>query len=84
MPPRQRIACCAWLWAVPPVGVHVQAMSVMKRGMPPAGVNPVPIKVAVPAAHASSPAKQHGLQPDVATLASAEPIKQGKICHLPG
>lgn len=66
------------------MGVHVQAMSVMKRGMPPAGVNPVPIQVAVPAAHASSPVKQHGLQPDVATLASAEPIKQGKICDLLG
>ena len=42
------------------VHVHVQAIPVMKPGMPPAGVHPLPIQVAVPAAHASSPIKQHG------------------------
>lgn len=48
----------------------------MKRGMPPAGVNPVPIKVSVPAPYAS-PVKQLGKQPDVASFAAAEPQQQG-------
>ncbi len=51
-------------------------MSVMKRGMPPAGVNPVPIKVSVPAPYAS-PVKQLGKQPDVANFAAAQPQQQG-------
>ena len=48
----------------------------MKRGMPPAGVNPVPIKVSVPAPYAS-PVKQLDRQPDVASFAAAEPQQQG-------
>lgn len=48
----------------------------MKRGMPPAGVNPVPTKVSVPAPYAS-PVKQLGRQPDVASFAAAGPQQQG-------
>ena len=51
-------------------------MSVMKRGMPPAGVNPVPIKVSVPAPYVS-PGKQLGKQPDAASFAAAQPQQQG-------
>ncbi len=51
-------------------------MSVMKRGMPPAGINPVPIKVSVPAPYAP-PVKQLGKQPDVASFAAADPQQQG-------
>ncbi|DBB17337.1 TPA: hypothetical protein ACH3X3_014380 [Trebouxia sp. C0006] len=57
--------------------INLEAMSVMKRGMPPAGVNPVPIKVSVPAPYAS-PVKQLGKQPDVASFAAAEPRQQGQ------
>ncbi|KAL0028252.1 hypothetical protein WJX79_004424 [Trebouxia sp. C0005] len=57
--------------------INLEAMSVMKRGMPPAGVNPVPIKVSVPAPYAS-PVKQLGKQPDVASFAAAEPQQQGQ------
>jgi hypothetical protein len=56
-------------------------MSVMKRGMPPAGVNPVPIKVSVPAPYAS-PVKQLGKQPDVASFAAAEPRQQGSASFV--
>ncbi len=56
-------------------------MSVMKRGMPPAGVNPVPIKVSVPAPYAS-PIKQLGKQPDVASFAAAEPQQRGSASFV--
>ena len=53
----------------------------MKRGMPLAGINPVPIKVSVPAPYAS-PVKQLGKQPDVASFAAAEPRQQGSASFV--
>ena len=55
----------------------MQAMSVMKRGMPPAGVNPVPVKVAVPPAAFAAAAPEQSKQPDVATSVTREAPKQG-------
>ena len=46
----------------------LQAMSVMKRGMPPGGMNPVPVKVAVKDKPAS-PARQQHMQP-----AASQPV----------
>lgn len=55
-------------------------MSVMKRGMPPGGVNPVPVKVAL-RDKCASPSKEQVHQPDVPSSAAAELNSQG-ICLL--
>lgn len=58
-------------------------MSVMKRGMPPGGVNPVPVKVAVKDRFAS-PRKEHMEQPDVPSFAAAKLNSQGTLgLHSP-
>lgn len=54
-------------------------MSVMKRGMPPGGVNPVPIKVAVKGTFAS-PVKGQPRQPDEPSFVAAELNSQGTHC----
>ncbi|KAL3133781.1 hypothetical protein ABBQ32_008261 [Trebouxia sp. C0010 RCD-2024] len=50
--------------------INLEAMSVMKRGMPPGGMNPVPVKVAVKDKPASPMTQQH-MQPDAAKPAVA-------------
>ena len=62
--------------------LQMQAMSVMKRGMPPGGVNPVPIKVAVKDTFAS-PVKGQPGQPDKPSFVAAELNSQGtRFLHL--
>ena len=51
-------------------------MSVMKQGMPPAGVNPVPVKVSIPQAALASPKQVK--QPDVPSAVKEDEVRQGK------
>lgn len=53
-------------------------MSVMKRGMPPGGVNPVPVKVALRDKFAS-PKKEQVDQPDVPSFAAAKLNSRGTV-----
>ena len=53
----------------------------MKRGMPPGGVNPVPIKVAVKEGFVS-PVKATARQPDAPSTAMAGLNSQGTCCAL--
>ena len=50
----------------------------MKRGMPPGGVNPVPVKVAL-TDKIASPKKEQADQPVVPSFAAAELNSQGTL-----
>ena len=57
------------------LGLYLQAMSVMKRGIPPGGVNPLPTKLSTQAF--ATPLEEHDRQADASASRPASLAVQG-------